>query len=362
MQFEEFQTAVPQALRTWRNLTDTADDPLAQLLIVQQVQTNASGSTSATYQVLRSGIQQLQEQDPISAQILTARFVDGQTILMTANKLNLSEDQVKRRQREAIRTLTQLLWGQETAVRQNHLHTLQAQLPPPTYTNLFGSQNHLNELTGYLTQPDAPGVIAIVGIGGIGKTALADQVVRAILPRLIFQQVVWLRVSPDNTQSDLPPEMILGKIVNDLAEQLCPQTAPSGNGRIACLRQIFKTRPTLVVVDNLETEANLTILLDALNDWAIPSKFLLTTRVRLPAASVAYSLVLDELPLPSAADLITTQAESLNLTDLVRAPDSVVRQIYAVTGGNPLALKLVVGLTAVLPPPANPYRSHGCPN
>ncbi|MBK7896776.1 MAG: NB-ARC domain-containing protein [Candidatus Promineifilaceae bacterium] len=349
MQFEDLQTAVPKALRTWSNLTDTADDPLAQLLIVQQVQTNASGSASATYQVLRSGIQQLQEQDPVGAQILTDRFVDDQTILMTARKLNLSEDQVKRRQRDAIRNLTQLLWDQETAVRQNRLHTLQAKLPPPTYTNLFGSQSHVDQLLGYLTRPHAPGVIAIVGIGGIGKTALADQVVRAILPRYIFQDIFWLRVSPDDTNGALPPEAILEKIINDLAEHLCPQTTISSNGRIACLRQTLKNRPTLIVIDNLESEADTTLLLDALNDWAIPSKFLLTTRVRLPAASAAYSLVLDELPQATAADLIYAQAQNLNLTDLAQAPDALIHQIYAVTGGNPLALKLVVGLTAVLP-------------
>ncbi len=349
MQFDDLQTAVPQALRAWSNLADTADDSLAQLLIVQQELTHTIGRASATNQVLLNGIQQLQQQDPTGAQILTFRFVDGQTILMTASKLNLSEDQVKRRQREAIRNLTQLLWDQETAVRQNRLHTLQVQLPPPTYTNLFGSQNHVDELIGYLTQPDTPGVIAIVGIGGIGKTALADQVTRAILPRFIFQDVFWLRVSPDDTNGALPPDAILEKLINDLVEHLCPQTATSGNGRIACLRQTLKSRPTLIVIDNLESEADTSSLLNALNDWAIPSKFLLTTRVRLPAASTAYSLVLDELPLPAAADLIYTQAQNLNLNDLMPASDAVVRQIYAVTGGNPLALKLVVGLTAVLP-------------
>lgn len=353
MQFEDLQTAVLKALRAWSNLADTAEDSLARLLIVQEQPTPKLGGASATQlatnQVLGNGIQQLQVQDPVGAQILTARFIEDQTILMTASKLNLSEDQVKRRQREAIRNLTQLLWDQETAVRQNRLHTLQAHLPPPTYTNLFGNQNHVDDLMGYLTQRKSPGVIAIVGIGGIGKTALADQVVRAILPRFIFQEVCWLRVSSEDTNGTLPPEGILEKITNDLAEQLCPQTARSGNGRITCLRQTLKTRPTLTIIDNLETEADLTILLDALNDWAIPSKFLLTTRVRLPTASTAYSLVLDELPQPTAADLIHAQAQSLNLADLVHAPDSVIRQIYTVTGGNPLALKLVVGLTAVLP-------------
>lgn len=352
MHFDDLRTAIPKALRAWSSIAETADNLLTPLLIVQQELTNGSVSSGrlATNQILLNGIQQLQKQDPTGAQILTLRFMDGATILMTASRLNLSEDQVKRRQRDAIRRLTQILWEQETAVRDDRLHILQARLPPPTYANLFGFQARVDELLGYLAQSDAPGVIAIVGIGGIGKTALADQAVRAILPHFIYQDVFWLRVhSEDDHDADHQPDTTLQKIINDLVEHLCPQTALSGRGRIACLRQTLKNRPALIVIDNLESEADTAFMLDALNDWAIPSKFLLTSRVRLPASSAAYSLVLDELPLPAAADLIRTQAQSLNLSDLMQAPDAVIGQIYAVTGGNPLALKLVVGLTAVLP-------------
>ncbi|MCA9974749.1 MAG: hypothetical protein KC413_03330 [Anaerolineales bacterium] len=354
MHFNDLRTAVPKALRAWGNLLETADSLLTPLLIVQQELTNGNGiaptSRLATNQILFNGIQQLQTQDPIGAQILTLRFMDGATILMAASKLNLSEDQVKRRQRDAIRSLTQILWEQETAVRDDRLHILQARLPPPTYANLFGLQTRADELLSYLTHRDDPGVIAIVGLGGIGKTALADQVVRAILPHFIYQDVFWLRINVgDDHSPDHQPDTTLQKIINDLAEYLCPQTAMSSDGRIACLRQVLKSRPSLIVIDNLESEADTAFILDALNDLAIPSKFLLTTRVRLPASSTAYSLILDELPLPAAAELIRAQAQSLNLTDLVQTPDAVINQIYTVTGGNPLALKLVVGLTAVLP-------------
>jgi len=354
MHFTDLRTAVPKALRSWSNLTETADSLLTPLLIVQQELPHSIGSAPAsrlaTNKILRSGIQQLQKQDPTAAQILTSRFMNGATILMTASKLNLSEDQVKRRQRSAISRLTQILWEQETAVRDNRLHTLLARLPPPTYANLFGSQNRLDEILDYLTCRDAPGVIAIIGQGGIGKTALADQAVRTILPHFVYQDVVWLCVYPEDGPNTVhQPDTTLQKIINDLAEYLCPQTAIANDGRIACLRQTLKNRPTLIVIDNLESEADTAYMLDALNDWAIPSKFLLTTRVRLPASSAAYSLILNELPLPDAANLIRAQAQSLNLTDLAQAPDALIGQIYAVTGGNPLALKLVVGLTAVLP-------------
>ncbi|HRQ36810.1 MAG TPA: NB-ARC domain-containing protein [Chloroflexota bacterium] len=358
MHLDDLQTAVPKALRAWGNLTGTPDDLLTSLLIVQQEQANAQGrsptSRLAANQILFNGIQLLQKQDPTGAKILSLRFMDGETVLMVASKLNLSEDQVKRRQRDAIRRLTQILWEQETAVRADHLHTLEARLPPPTYAQLFGFEERMDELLGYLTTNDTPGVIAIVGIGGIGKTALADQVVRAILPQFIYQDVFWLRVNPDEADTPDPdPASTLQKIIRELAEKLCPDLASSSNERrLACLRQALKSRPTLVIIDNLESEANTAFLLDALNDWAIPGKFLLTSRVRLPASSSVRSLVMGEVPPAAAAELVRAQAQSLNLTALAQATDEVISEIYAVTGGNPLAIKLVVGLTTVLPLPS----------
>lgn len=357
MNLDDLHTAVHTALRAWGNLAGTDDDLLQHLHIVQQEQAsvNRDSATSrrlATNQVLLNGIQRLQKQDPVGAKTLSLRFMDDETVLMAASKLNLSEDQVKRRQRDAIRRLAQILWDQETAVRANHLQTLQAHLPPPSYNQLFGFERLVDELLGYLTNADQPGVMAIVGIGGIGKTALADQAVRAAAAQFIYQDVIWLRINPeDEAASEHDPASTLAKIINELVEKLCPDRPGAAADRVVCLRQSLKSRPILVVIDNLESEADTAFILDALNDWALPSKFLLTTRVRLPASSLVRSLILDELPLPAAAALIAHQAQSLNLPDLVQAADETVPQIYAVTGGNPLAIKLVVGLTAVLPLP-----------
>lgn len=59
---------------------------------------------------------------------------------------------------------------------------------------------------------------------------------------------------------------------------------------------------------------------------------------------------MDELTLPAAANLIRAGAKP-QFSRSVQASDETIAQIYAVTDGNPLAIKLVVGLTAVLPLP-----------
>ena len=149
MHLDDLRTAVPKALRAWGNLTGTPEDLLASLLVVQQAQANADGHSSArliTNQILFEGIQQLQKQDPTGAKILSLRFMDGETVLMVASKLNLSEDQVKRQQREAIGQLSQLIWEQETAVRAQRAHQLQSQLMPADYSQLFGLDQREEQL------------------------------------------------------------------------------------------------------------------------------------------------------------------------------------------------------------------------
>ena len=351
---QQLKTAVHAALRAWGDMSGTPHNLLEHLRLIQQerVSTFGDGPTVRrllTNQVLLSGIQLLQKQDPTGAKIISMRFMDNETVLMVAHKLNLSHDQVKRRQQEAIRRLAHILWERETAVRDQHAHTLQSQLLPASYAQLFGAQERLDELRRCLLDLNGSGVIALVGIGGIGKTSLADAAVREAIAQFIYEEFVWLRVNPDDADPDHDPSLTADQILNELAEKLCPHAAPPN--RNAALRQALKATPTLVIIDNLESAADTVFLLEMLQDLAVPSKFLLTTRARLPASASVHSLFLDEMPVTAAADLIRHQAQTINLPDLAVAPEEIIDQIYAATGGNPLAIKLAVGLTAVLPLP-----------
>ena len=353
MHLDDLRTAVPKALRAWGNLTGTPEDLLASLLVVQQAQANADGHSSArliTNQILFEGIQQLQKQDPTGAKILSLRFMDGETVLMVASKLNLSEDQVKRQQREAIGQLSQLIWEQETAVRAQRAHQLQSQLMPADYSQLFGLDQREEQLLAQLQPGNAPWVIAIVGLGGIGKTALADHAARQIIAQFAYERVVWLQVTPAQNR---PPSETLDNLLAQLAQKLCPDLSPQAavQQRNSQLRQTLKSAPYLVVVDNLEREADVAFMAGVLHDLANPGKFLLTSRVRLPAAATALSLTLAELSSADTIALIRHQAHIVGLPGLAAAPDDDLAKIYEVTGGNPLAVKLVVGLTAVYPLP-----------
>jgi hypothetical protein len=105
-------------------------------------------------------------------------------------------------------------------------------------------------------------------------------------------------------------------------------------------------------VDNLETAADVTGLLPVLRMLATPTRFLLTSRRSMYSEADLYHYRVPELSEPDALSLVRKEASQRNLPDLASASDDELRPIVATVGGNPLALRLVVGQSHVHPLPA----------
>jgi hypothetical protein len=192
------------------------------------------------------------------------------------------------------------------------------------------------------------------GIGGIGKTALADAAAREVIRRFHFEQVIWLRAA--GSRADSAPASAAPRfehLLLQLAEALWPNPAGSGAPTESAqrLRQALKAQPYLIIVDNLETQADLAYLSEQFGAWAAPSKFLFTSRARLAGNASVFALSLDELPVEAALALLRHQAHVVGQADLALAPAAQLEPIYQVVGGNPLALRLVIGLTLIQPLP-----------
>ena len=358
---DELKTAVHAALRAWTEQSSNGNSFLETLLLVRLQREKIKGSSPTAHrlaanQVLLDGIDALRIQNEASADLLVARFLDGEKLQGIAYKLHMSIDQVKRRQREAIAGLAQIIWEQETAVRAQQAHHFKAQIMPASYTQLFGIQEKQRDLVQLLVESDEHWIAALVGIGGIGKTALADAVVREVVNHFVFEQVVWVRL--DKIAGDTTPEDNWNRLLSQLAEKLSlDAAATSSSEKYTQLRQLLKTVPSLIVIDNLESEAETAFIVERLHDMTNPSKFILTTRVRLPEMSAVLRVSLEELSQTHSFQLIKNHAQSIGLAELKDAEGDLLQPIYDVIGGNPLALKLVVGLAEVLPLPqilANP--------
>lgn len=145
-------------------------------------------------------------------------------------------------------------------------------------------------------------------------------------------------------------EQATESLLTDLGSQLGLESgAASRPARVAAVRQRLKGKPHLVIIDNLESEAVADYLLNQLVDLAEPSRFLLTTRTHPAGQAAVRHFSLPELSLEDASQLLRHHAAEVGVLVAAKATDEEIERIYQVIGGNPLALKLVVGLLELLP-------------
>jgi hypothetical protein len=109
------------------------------------------------------------------------------------------------------------------------------------------------------------------------------------------------------------------------------------------VKHYLRERSCLIIIDNLETAADYAALIPELKKWQNPSKFLLTSRMRLIDQPGVFTYSLTELAETAVFQLIRQEAGRIGFTDLVKASDQDLQQIYQIIGGNPLAIKLTIG-------------------
>ncbi len=360
---EEWYPHVLAALRDWREATGVEANPLFQWQLVRQKLTVIHDERPemrrlVLNEVIREQLNTLSRQDAQLAGLLTSRFLENEGVWAMADAMHMDKDSYLRRQRKAVQELTAVMIRAEEQARELRARQIESGLYPPTYYQLMGVEDTLEEVIRLLLAPDGAQVLALVGLGGIGKTALADAAVRRIIRRFHFDQTFWLRVGGTTTHSGWPAhdERTPADLTSDgllawLAARVAPQmpVALSPGQRNAQLRNLLKSNASLIVIDNLElpdSEADWASVLPAL---ASPTRFLLTSRTRITDQAGIYHLPVRELSPVHAGELIRGYGEHLGVPSMALAGEEQVRQIYDVAGGNPLALKLVVSLAAVRP-------------
>lgn len=353
----DFPASVHEALRLWA-ADPSAGHSLADLTLVRR-EASASNLRRAVNQVLLLALNHLAADYPDDAALLRTRFLDAMPVAAAAKARSVAEVTLYKMQRRAIGRLAAVLFALEQQENAGRQSALDSRLPPATCDRLFGVEAHLAALRALLLAPEGPRLVAIEGLGGIGKTALAHQLLRDLAQHeQVFADFGWIsaqqrffQAAEGIAQTDAPA-LTAQALIEALVMQLVAGSvgvAPIAPDRaIRALEARLRAIPHLIVVDNLETVADVASLLPTLTRLAGPSKFILTSREAFHVQAGIYHFAVPELSEAAALSVVRHEARLHGISHAADASDEELRPIYETVGGNPLALRLVTGQLQIL--------------
>jgi len=227
-----------------------------------------------------------------------------------------------------------------------------ANLPEkPPYDRLVGRDEVLEAVSDALQDTVGKPVIVVSGLGGIGKTAVAYEVINRVMQSGRFEKLAW-----ETTKSEeftgvgirQRREQIISfpNVLASYARQLGFESLTTQPPEVmhVRLRDALRSNSTLLVLDNLETLEAAQEVARQLYEMVSPgkSRVLITSRERLVDEPFVYDYFVRGLSERASLELIRDEAEAREAATLLQADSALLKRIYKTTGGMPLALKLIV--------------------
>jgi hypothetical protein len=332
---ERLRKSLHQALKSWKNLDFGKDQVLPKLV-------ESMGYASIS-ELLEKGIDDLSKINPLESHILFLRFKSDRTIISIAHELNFSSDQINRMQRKGITHLAQIYLKEGMVIKEAKANYLMHNLPTRDPAKLFGLDNAIDSIVNRVLSVDSPNIYTISGLGGIGKTSLADAVARIVLIRHSFADIHWIRY-----EKEIIDQSGINVLVNSLANEILPTEIDESIVEEALIQE-FKSKTTLIIIDNLGSETNINLVIKKLSQISGKSKFFLTSRQHPSKDVQSFNYRISELSQEDSEKITVNQAENIGLGKHKQEIIENFDFIYSRVGGNPLALKLLVGLLEALP-------------
>ena len=228
-------------------------------------------------------------------------------------------------------------------------------LPPSDYDLDGGFVGRKKEIKNIKKRiySDLDRIITITGAGGVGKTALALEIAKAILddPENPFEAIVWFSakekrltdvaivpIEPDIKDLDQLINNILEIIDKDAYENYQQIEVPI-EYCIKFLYKRFQESKSLLIIDNLETILEQEPLIKFIED--VPSKVFITSRWGL--GKLERPIALTELTEKDSIDLFRLVVKTRGIESLSNLSDQEINRLVNRVKRYPLALKWAIG-------------------
>jgi len=305
---------------------------------------------------IAKALAQLELQDQEAAAVLRQRYLERKSIQEIITSTHRSQASVHRDLRLASTKLVGILWQYEMEEQESYERIQLRRLEPPTYDQLYGVSDIGQELFELLADPNGPTLVMLVGSGGVGKTTLADHISRRIIQSHVFAGIGWISIRPQISLWDVRPFFTADSsehAIEQLFERLTAQLlgtkyvpSPFNLEKALDRLEVFLQRSDhFIVIDNIEVFQSPEILFTILRRFTPYTKFLLTSRQGPAFYPDVYQERIPPINAEASLALLRHEAKKRNVPSLINASDKDLMTIYGTVGGNPLALKLVVGQT-----------------
>ena len=347
-----FQKLVRKALRRWGHEEDQTTALLDQLKLFDRPVGSFPGPNSKRNrndQILNDGMAQLKSQDEPAYDLLQKVFWEGRSHSEMRHLLKLSKDGYAHRQRAALTQLATVILRQEQHYRATLLQSLVANLHGIDDSPLFGVVPRQQALVKLLRN-EGPPIIVVKGLGGIGKTALTLAAAKEVAQELSYVSIHFLSLA-HRFEQPVSPQAAAQQLLLELTHQLWTEL---GTLTAQAQRRILYERlqqPRLIIFDNLEDGETVDALLAGLRGMGGMSKVVLTSRVGPSPLTGCRIFDVGAIDKVAARELVESQGRLRGIPQIAALSSQDFADIFAVTGGHPLALKLVTGLLWDLPLP-----------
>jgi DNA-binding SARP family transcriptional activator/tetratricopeptide (TPR) repeat protein len=216
-----------------------------------------------------------------------------------------------------------------------------SQVPPTTasFTGRADEMTHLQRLLGQVPAGAPPVVVAIDGLPGIGKSALAARMAHRLADRFPDGHL-YVDLRGAEGTAPLAPTDVLGRFLRSfgVGDRHLPSEPEE---RAGLLRSLMTGRRVLTLLDNAANAAQIQLLLPAGPGCAA----LVTSRRQLTDLDAAAHLHLDVLPAPDAEALLAR----LTSAERIAAERTEAAEVAQLCGCLPLALRIAGARLAARP-------------